>query len=90
MATTTSGKVIVPLDKALTDKEIVKLIKRSGAQAVIFDEKYQNAIEVFPASIIAKLLNFKKEEYYEIKSEEKENIEVNLNKESKWKKFIIS
>ena len=45
MATTTSGKVIVPLDKALTDKEIVKLIKRSGAQAVIFDEKYQNAIE---------------------------------------------
>ena len=27
MATTTSGKVIVPLDKALTDKEIVKLIK---------------------------------------------------------------
>ena len=45
--------------------------------------KYQNAIEVFPASIIAKLLNFKNEEYYEIKSEEKENIEVNLNKESK-------
>lgn len=45
MATTTSGKVIVPLDKALTEGEIIKLIKRSGAQAVIFDEKYQDAIE---------------------------------------------
>lgn len=44
LATTTSGKVIVPLDKALTDKEIIKLIKRSGVQAVIYDEKYHNAI----------------------------------------------
>lgn len=44
MATVTAGKVIVPLDKALTDKEIVKLIKRSGVQAVIYDEKYQKAV----------------------------------------------
>ena len=44
LAVTTSGKIIVPLDKALTDKEIIKLIKRSGAQAVIYDEKYQNAV----------------------------------------------
>ncbi len=44
LATTTAGKVVVPLDKALTDNEIIRLIKRSGAQAVIYDEKYQNAI----------------------------------------------
>lgn len=45
--------------------------------------KYQNAIEAFPTSIIAKMLNFKKEEYYEIKTEEKESINVKLNGESK-------
>ena len=45
--------------------------------------KYQNAIEAFPTSIIAKMLNFKKEEYYEIKAEEKESINVKLNGESK-------
>lgn len=45
IAITTAGKVIVPLDKALTDKEIVKLIERSGAEAVIYDEKYQSAID---------------------------------------------
>ena len=44
IAVTTAGKVIVPLDKALTDKEIIKLIKRSGVQAIIYDEKYQNAV----------------------------------------------
>lgn len=44
LATTTAGKIVVPLDKALTDNEIIRLIKRSGAQAVIYDEKYQNAI----------------------------------------------
>ncbi len=44
IAVTTAGKVIVPLDKALTDKEIVKLVKRSGVQAIIYDEKYQNAV----------------------------------------------
>lgn len=44
LATTTAGKVIVPLDKALTDNEIIKLVKRSGVQAIIYDEKYQNAV----------------------------------------------
>ena len=44
LATTTAGKVIVPLDKALTDKEIEKLIKRSGVEAIIYEEKYQNAV----------------------------------------------
>lgn len=32
--------VVVPLDKALTEKEIESLIKRSGADAVIYENKY--------------------------------------------------
>ena len=45
LAVTTAGKIIVPLDKALTDKEIVNLIKRSGAEAIIYEERYQDAVE---------------------------------------------
>ena len=41
----TAGRVIIPLDKALTEKEIVKLLKRSGADVVVFDEKYIQAVE---------------------------------------------
>ena len=40
----TADMVIVPLDKALPDTEIKSLIKRSKADAVVFDEKY---VEVF-------------------------------------------
>lgn len=40
----TAGKIIVPLDKALTDKEIEKLLKRSEVDTVVFDEKYENAV----------------------------------------------
>ena len=40
-----SRKIIVPLDKALTDGEIEKLLQRSGAEAVVYDEKYQNAVD---------------------------------------------
>ena len=45
LGVTTAGRVIVPLDKALTDKEIEKLLKRSGADAIVYDEKYQNAVD---------------------------------------------
>lgn len=45
LATTTSGKVIVPLDKALTDIEIGNLIKRSEADTIIYEKKYQKAID---------------------------------------------
>ncbi len=41
----TAGRIIVPLDKALTDKEIEKLLKRSGADAIVYDEKYENAVD---------------------------------------------
>ena len=44
LGVTTAGKVIVPLDKALTDKEIEKLLKRSGVEVVVYEEKYENAI----------------------------------------------
>lgn len=45
LGVTTAGKVIVPLDKALTDTEIEKLLKRSGVEAVVYDEKYEKAIK---------------------------------------------
>lgn len=44
LAVTTAGMVIVPLDKALTDIEIKKLVKRSCVEAIIYDEKYQKTI----------------------------------------------
>ena len=34
--------VIVPLDKELTEPEILLSLERSGAEAVIFDEKHQD------------------------------------------------
>ena len=40
MAVTTGGMIIVPLDKALPDNEIENLVKRSGAEVVVFDKKY--------------------------------------------------
>lgn len=45
LGVTTAGKIIVPLDKALTDKEIEKLLQRSEADVVVYDEKYQNAVD---------------------------------------------
>ena len=45
LGVTTAGRIIVPLDKALTDKEIEKLLKRSKADAIVYDEKYQNAVD---------------------------------------------
>lgn len=41
LAVTTSGMVVVPLDRALPDNEIESLIIRSKAEAVIFDKKYE-------------------------------------------------
>lgn len=41
MAITVGGMIIVPLDKALPEGEIDSLIKRSKADAVIFDSKYE-------------------------------------------------
>ena len=45
LATTTAGKVIVPIDKALTDVEIGNLIRRSEADTIVYEKKYQKAID---------------------------------------------
>ena len=39
-ATATGDKVIVPLDKALPDNEIISLAERSEAEAIVFEDKY--------------------------------------------------
>ena len=44
LGTETAGKVIVPLDKALTDIEIEKLLKRSEVDVVVYEKKYTDAI----------------------------------------------
>ena len=44
LATTTGKMIIAPLDKALPENEIETLVKRSGAEAVIFDDKYLEAV----------------------------------------------
>lgn len=41
LAITTGNMIVVPLDKALQEKEIESLIKRSGVEAVIYEEKYK-------------------------------------------------
>lgn len=38
--------------------------------------KYQNAIEAFPTSIIAKMFGFEKQNFFEATKEEKENVQV--------------
>ena len=44
LGTETAGKVIVPLDKALTNIEIEKLLKRSEVDVVVYEKKYNEAI----------------------------------------------
>ena len=45
LGVTTAGKIIVPLDKALTNIEIKKLLQRSKADVIVYDEKYQEAVD---------------------------------------------
>ena len=45
LGVTTAGRIIVPLDKALTDKEIEKLLKRSKVDTIVYDAKYQDAVD---------------------------------------------
>ena len=45
LTVTTSNMVIVPLDKALPDAEIKSLIKRSKADAVVYENKYSKVFE---------------------------------------------
>lgn len=45
LAVTTSGMIVVPLDKALPTNEIESSIIRSQVEAVIFDKKYIDVFE---------------------------------------------
>lgn len=45
LAVTTGGMIIVPLDKALPENELQSLIKRSGAEAIVCEAKYMEAIQ---------------------------------------------
>lgn len=57
MATTAGNMTIVPLDKALTEIEIISLIQRSKADIAIFDEKY---LETFKKIINERSSNLSK------------------------------
>ena len=47
LAVTTGNMIIVPLDKALPEKEIENLVEISGAEVVIFENKYSSVFEKF-------------------------------------------
>ena len=42
LAVTTGNMIVVPLDKALPEKEIETLIEQSEAETIIFDKKYED------------------------------------------------
>ncbi len=44
LAITTGGMTVVPLDKALPENELISLVTRSEAEAIICEEKYISAI----------------------------------------------
>ena len=44
LGVTTAGKVIVPLDKALTNTEIEKLLQRSKADVIVYDENIKKQL----------------------------------------------
>ena len=44
LAVTTGNMIAVPLDKSLPINEIESLLKRSGAEAIIFDKKYEKEL----------------------------------------------
>lgn len=58
LAITTSGMIVVPLDRALPDNEIKDLIIRSEAEAVIFDKKYINVFSELQEEKNSKLSHY--------------------------------
>lgn len=51
LAVTTSGGVVVPMDKELPTSEKLNLIQQSGAQIVVFSNKYSKEIQEIASSI---------------------------------------
>ena len=57
-ATTTDGKIIVPLDKALPDNEIISLAERSEAEVMVFEEKYIDIMKKIKNNKSSKIQKF--------------------------------
>lgn len=58
LSVTTSGMIVVPLDKALPDNEIESSIIRANVEAVIFDKKYLNLFQNLKSREDIKLKHF--------------------------------
>ena len=85
LATTTSGLVIVPLDKLLPEIEIENLIKRSEADIIVCDEKYLEKIKDLKNSnstnlktiiCMDKVTDNDIEYFYDVKNEGQKQIEM--------------
>ena len=57
-AVTTGDKVIVPLDKALPDNEIISLAERSEAKAIVFEDKYLEVMKKIKDEKLSKIEYF--------------------------------
>lgn len=55
---TTSGICVVPLDKSLPDNEIISLLERSEAEAVIFEDHYKEVMKTVKNQNIGKVKYF--------------------------------
>ncbi len=75
LSITLGNMIVVPLDKALQEKEIENLIIRSGAEAVIYEEKYKEIFNNIRKNKTSKL------KYYINMDLEKENSEEKSYKE---------
>lgn len=58
LAITTADMVVVPLDRALPDNEIIDLLIRSEAEAVFFDKKYKDVFLKLKNENSSKLSHF--------------------------------
>lgn len=85
LATTTSGLVIVPLDKLLPEIEIENLIKRSEVDIIVCDEKYLEKIKDLKNSnstnlktiiCMDKVTDKDIEYFYDVKNEGQKQIEM--------------
>ncbi len=47
--------IVVPLDKALPDNEIISLVQRSGIEAIFYSEKYDHVMDQVKADKVGKI-----------------------------------
>ncbi len=80
LAVTTGGMIIVPLDKALPENELQSLILRSGAEAIVCEPKYIDAL--------SNLENSKLKYIISMENTEKENVLIYDNLLQQGKELI--